>query len=437
MAFPNGVDINAANAVLKRVFGSKKAVLQFEAAAPYVKSRKKVAQKFGAGLYDAIQHSDIQSIGIRNSGAGIDNEDMPDPSSPEWDQPNFDAVRRYGRITLSGKAQSRAFSGDALQSFQGDVADLTASLSRSFYKDEEFACFNTSTATGAKTGCRGVLDSTAYTTGANTFTLDVATGPTQRRYRALQGIARGMKLDVYQKSNWAKVATIIVTGINETNSTFTGTLSDDLAGTSDSWYLFRAGDFNKEISGLGDIIDDGTYTTTYGGLTTGADWVGIVLANSGNLRDFSAPLMNEAQLRLEKRNEGDEKMEGWMSYGMQQEVLAFYQRTISSQKTMGEGPFKINLGGKAEEWGPNFELKESPRMPSHCIYLVLPSAVDFLEQQPFGPVSLGMGKNGADRFFVRIPGKDNWEALMVHEFQQRTLTRNKMVKIDDMNQGNY
>ena len=432
------VDINSASSVLKRIFGSKKAVLQFESAAPYVKSRKKVSQKFGAGLYDAIQHSDIQALGIRNSGAGIDNEDMPDPSSPDWDQPTFDAVRRYGRITLSGKAQSRAFSGDEEQSFMGNVADLTASITRAFYKDEEFSCFNTSTATGAKSGCRGVLDNTAYAAGAGvTFNLDIATNATTRRYQNLQGIVRGMNLDVYSSATWQKVASIYVTGINEVAQTFTGNLSDDLAGTATTWYLFRKGDFNREISGLGDIIDDGTYTTTYGGLTTATDWTGIVLANGGTLRDFSAALMNEAYLRLEKRNEGDEKMEGWMTYGMQKEVLAFYQRTLISTKQMGDAPFKVNLGGKATEWGPNFELKESPRMPSNCIYLVLPSAIDFLEQQPMGPVSLGMGKNGADRFFIRVPGKDNWEALLCHEFQHRTLTRNKMVKIDDMNQTGF
>lgn len=434
---PNGIDISAANAVLKRVYGNKKAVVQFESAAPYVKGRKKTPRKFGAGLYEGIQYSDIESIGIRNSGPGIDNEDMPTPSTPVWDQPTFDSVRTYARITISGKAQSRGFAGDQLQSFMGDIADLNASVARAYWRDCEFRAFNTSTASGSKSGCRGVLDNAAYSVGLNTFALDVTTSPTHRRYRAFQGIRQGMLLDVYDKATWQKVAQIAVAGVDEVGGTFTGNLDTDLAGSADTYYLFREKDFNRDIIGLGDIIDDGTYTTTYGSLPTTGLWKGIVLQNGGTLRNFSAPLMNEAQLRLEKRNDGDEQMEGWMSYGMKQELLGFYQRTIISTKPMGDSPFKVNVGGNVDQWGPNFDIRTSPRMASHEIFLVLPKSIDFLEQEPFGPVSLGQGKNGADRFFQRVIGKDNWEALLVHDFQQRTLERNKFVKITDLNQVGY
>lgn len=435
----NGVDIVAANNVLKRVFGNRKAVVQFEAAAPYFKSRKKVPKGFGAGLWEGIQYSDIQSIGVRNSN-GNDNQDMPLATAPAWDQPNWDAVRKYVRIPLSGKAQSRAFDNDNVQSFMGGVADLTASATRAYYKDQEFCVFNTSTPSGNKTGCRGILNNAAYTSGGgntlNTFTLDTSTAQS-RRYRALQGIFQGMYLDVYDKSTWTLAATIQVTLADELAGTFQGYINADLAGTSDNWYLFRNGDFNQDVIGLGDIIDDGTNTTTYGSLTTGGLWKSYVLANGGTLRDFSPTLMNQAQLRLEKRNDGVEKMEAWMSYGMKEQLLAFYQRTIISTKGMGTSPFSVNVGGDVDKWGPNFDIRTSPRFPSHEIHLILPKAIDILEQQPFGPVSIGGGTGTTPQFFMRLPGKDNWEALLRHDYQQRTLERNKFIKIADINQNSY
>lgn len=434
------IDINAANAALKRVYGNPKAALQFEVAAPYYKSRTKENVKIGAGLYDGIQTQDNQSLGNRNTGTGIDNEDLPVPTAEAFDQPVFDTVRTYGVIALSGKAVNRAMEGLPLQSFMGDIGARAMSLGRSYAKDADFRLFNTSTLTGSKLGARGVLNNSTYaaSTAAQTFTLDTTTDATCRRYKLLQGIAKGMRLQVYSKTTWTYASTLVVTSINENNGTFAGTLSDSLAGTSNEWYLFREGDFNRDVAGLGDIIDDGTYTTTYAGITTGGDWQGVVLANGGTLRDFSAPLMNTVQLRLEKRNDGDEQMEGWMSYGMRGEVLAFYQRMIQVQKEQGTSPFKVNIGSASNDlqWGPNFTLKTSPRMPAHEIFFATQKVVKLLIQQPWGPVNIGgSGNSDKARYFQRVSGKDNWEAAFVEEAQQKTIERNKLVKLADINQA--
>lgn len=434
------IDINAANAALKRVYGNPKAALQFEAAAPYYKSRNKENVKIGAGLYDGIQTQDNQTLGIRNSGSGIDNEDLPVSTAEAFDQPVFDTVRVYGGISLSGKAVNRAMEGLPLQSFMGDIGARAVSLGRSYYKDRDFALFNTSTATGSKKGCRGVLNDASYTASATaqTFTLDTSTNATTRRYKLLQGIAKGMRLQVYSKTSWTYASTLIVTSINENNGTFAGTLSDSLAGTANEWYLFREGDFDREVAGLGDIIDDGTYTSSYAGITTGGDWQGVVLANSGTLRDFSAGLMNTVQLRLEKRNDGDEQMEGWMSYGMRGELLAFYQRMVQVQKQQGTEAVKVNMGYSSNDiqWGPNFTIKTSPRMPAHELFFSTQKVVKLLIQQPWGPVNIGgSGNTDKARYFQRVSGKDNWEAAFVEELQQKTIERNKLVKLSDINQA--
>lgn len=432
-----GFDITAANAALKRVFDKKGSVAQMQDEAPYSKSRRKVSQKFGAGLYSSIQTQRNQSIGIRNSGSN-DNQDLPSISNPAFDDPNFEAVRTYGRIYASGKAVSRALSGDDLQSFLGNIGMLAMDWTLAYWRDCDFRAFNTSTATGNKKGCRGILNSGAYSASgtAQTFTLDVATGATHRRYRLCQGIQPGMLLDVYSKTTWTKAGQILVsTSSMDTNPTFTGVLDTDLAATSDEWYLFREGDFDQDIAGLGDILDDGTYTTTYAGITTSGRWAGHVLSNSGTLRDFSPTLMNQAKL-LARKEAGDKPVEAWMSYGMLDALEAYVQHTISLNKDMGNAPFRANVGGDVEAWGANTTIKVCAMAPAHSIFLFQPDRIDYLEQESLGPVKLG-NEGGKDSFWTRVTGKDNWEAAFVHEFQQRTLRRNVGVKIEDLNQSTF
>src|SRR5665213_401095 len=409
-----GVDINAAENLLKRVFGTEQPVLQFQSEAPRFKAMRKKPFGFGAGVYDSIQNSDIQSLGISNSG----------------------------------KAQSRAFNNDEKQAFSRRLMELIASVSRSHYQAQEFSIFNTSTYTGNYTGCAGVLSNTAYAGGGNpnnlnSYSLDTSIAGT-RRYANLQGIFPGMKLDVYSSANWAKVATIQVMVVDEVALTFTGYQDNATPAALTTYFLFRAGnasnpgDFNRDVFGTGDAIDDGTNTATYLGLASAGYWKSFVLGNSGTLRDFVPQVMNEVQLRAQKRNNGNRKMQAWMCYGMEEMLLAYYQRTIVSTKGMGDTPFKVNLGGSPDEWGPAFTINTSPRMCPYEIHVFAADDFQIKEAVPFGPVNLGDGKDATPNFWARVIGKDNWEALMRQEYQQVNLTRNKGFKIADLNQNrNY
>lgn len=431
-----GFDMAQATAVLKRVQEGIP-VEQMQSEARYSKSRKYSGKGFGAGLFNSTQTARNQSIGIRNSSGTNDNEDMPRVSAPTYAAPQYEAVRDYLRMYISGKAASRALSNDEKQAFTRDIASQRYDLETAYWRDHDFRSLNSSTTNGSKSGCRGILNNAGYNASpstAITFTLDITTNTTGRRLKLCQGLEPNMALDVYESTGWTVVGTIIIASVDPTTSTFTGTLSDTLTATSDAFYLFREGDFNRDIAGLGDIIDDGTLTTTYAGLTSSGLWTGHVLGNSGVLRDFSPTLMNDAALLARKEN-GDKPIEAWMSYGCYNELLKYVQRVTQLIKDQGSTALKGNIGGDIEVWGKNITLEVCSKSPAHEMHIIEKEKIDFYEQEKLAPINFG--SQSKPELFQRIPGKDNWEAVLVREAMQRSLRRNLNTKITDLNQSAY
>lgn len=438
----NGLDINAMSTVLKNTFGNKAAILQYSSSSPRWKAVKKTQWGFGLGLFQAVQTGDIQSIGTRNSGPGVDGQALPDPTAPQWAQPSFGAVRRYQRMTVTGKAASYGLNNDQKQSFLHNVADVTASGIRAFNLDIEFGLFNQPTASGNFNGCRGILTNAAYPGGGNagnaqTYTLDTTTAAGWI-YGGLQGLYPGMKLDVVNITTKTVIATITVVWVDDLGLSFTGYSDNNIPAASLTNYLWRSGDFaNGDITGLGSIIDDGTYTTTYGNVVTGGYWKSFVLANSGALRDFTPELLNEIQTRAEKRNDGLTKNEAWMTFGMKKELLNYIQRTLLVQKDgESKAPFKVNIGGDIEEWGPSLTVKCSRAMLDHQIHIIAPTSITMQQQVPMGPLVLD-GATREPSYWQRIPGFDNYEAVLCCEQQQITYERNRNFKVVDLNQTLY
>lgn len=425
-----GFDMSVANSIVKRRFDDKDTVSQLQDAAPYYKSRRKVPADLGELLEASIQTGRNQSIGIRNSG-GQDNEQLPDISQPSFLSPEWDTVRIYDRIYLSGKAADRTSS--KARSFAAGVAFLVDDMQKAHWRDMEGRCFNGATATGNKTGCRGTLNNGAYTTAAgSTFTLDITTAEQNRRYKRAWRIHEGMKLDVYSKTSWTKVAEITVSTVDHAASTFTGTLTANLAATSDEWYLFRKGDFNRDVYGLLDIIDDGTYTTSLAAVTTSGLWKGSVSANSGTLRLLTPDILDEAILTSQEENE-IEPSEAWMCRQVYKALLLMHQRNIILNKGMGNEPVKANLGGKVEQYD-GVDIKRSTLALAHRIFITQKNDIDILEQVPYGPVNFGAGR-GKDIFWRFVSGMDAYEAVFVQEWQQRTRRRNLHYMIADITEA--
>ncbi len=433
-----GLDMSAVSGVLKRVQEGIP-VEQMQSEAPYSKSRKYSGKGFGAGLFNATQTARNQAWGIRNSGGTNDNENMPTISAPSYANPSYNSVRDYGRMYISGKAANRALTADEKQTFLKDMASQAYDLQTGYWRDLDFRALNASTVTGKKSGCRGVVNAAGYgasPAAAITFTLDTSSTTTARKLSLCQGLEPNMTLDVYESVGWTPVAKILVASVDPTTSTFTGTLSENLAATSDLNYLFREGDFNRDIDGLGDIIDDGTLTATYAGLTSSGLWTGHVLRNGGTLRDFSPTFMNQATLLARKEN-GDKPIEAWMSYGLYEQLLGYIQRVSQVIKDQGNAPMKANIGGDIEMWGKNITMKQNAKAPAYEMLLIQTEKIDYYEQVPLGPLTFGTDGKGNAELFERIPGKDNWEAVYVRESQQRSLRRNLNVKIEDLNHAAF
>lgn len=420
-----------ASNLIKRIYDSKDTVSQLIDSAPYIKSIKKTPADLGDALYASIQIGRNQSLGIRNSGSN-DNQALPRVSNPSFDNPNWNTVRKYARIYVTGKAVNRT--SVKQRSFFAGIGKLVADTNKSHWREQEFAAFNGSTASGNKTGCRGVLDDTAYVPGSQTFTLDVATSSTHRRYQRCIGLFPNMTLDVYDKATWVKVATITVSTVNKAANTFVGVLDNGLAGTADKWYLFREGDFNQDVAGLLDIVDDGTLTTALGGLTTAGLWSGNVLDNSGTLRDLTVELLNTCDLISQEQND-ENPGDAWMNFQMYQKLLELHQRTIVLNKGVGSGMFKANLGGQIEDFG-QAKIRKSSLVPSNTIFVVQTPDIEMIEQEPYSPMVFGQ-EAGKDVFWRFVPGYDAWEAVFVHEWQQKISRRNLHVQLGDVTQASW
>ena len=432
---------NGALATLKRVYEKREPMLQLPEELYYLKKIKKARKKIGEGLFDNIQNAQNQSFGIRNTGSGIDNEDLPDNAAPTFDPANWDMARSYLVLTLTGKAASRALTEAQEQSFLRNIAFLRADIENAYMKDCEFRLLNTPDQANGWTGLRGVLDNSAYVNGDTvTFTMDFTTNTTTRRYKLFQGLVENKILDVVSKTNANVVARIKIASIDVANGTFVGSLDADLAGTANEWYLFNQGDFSggagRDLNGLGGIIDDGTYTSTLGGVATSGQWQGIVLDNGGSLRDFAPAFMTEASLRTIKAN-GGKKTDSWMSFGMKQELIEYITRIINVQAQAGNRlPVKVNPQGDVEYWGPNAMINASAYMPAHEIFCTQPDGIIVEEQEALGPLVIG-GDAKNPVFWQKLPRKDTWEATLVHELMQRTRRRNVHVKIGDLNQPTF
>lgn len=427
----SGFDASVANSITKRIYDSKDTVSQLQDQAPYIKGLKKIPAGLGAGLYGNIQLARNQSIGIRNSGGTTDNEALPSVSQPAFDNPTWDTVRKYVRITMTGKGASRT--KDEKRAFASGVAFQIADAQKSYWRDQEFCVFNGQSATSNKSGLRGVLDDTAYAAAASvTFTLDVtATSPTKRRYAKCKGIPVGARLDVYDGATWTKAATIVVSAVDASANTFTGSLDNSLAGTADKWFLFREGDFNRDVYGLLDLVDDGTLGSSLAGVSTAGLWKGWVLDNAGTLRDLTVDLLDEAVLLSQEENDQDAN-QMWMNFQMYRKLLTLHQRSIVLNKEMGGSPVKANLGGSVETWD-GAAVKKSSLVPANTIFLLQTSDIALLEQVPFQPVNLAE-QGQKEAFWQRLPGYDTWEAVYVHEYQQMLRRRNLHVQIGDLNQ---
>lgn len=429
-----GFDMTVANNIVKRRFDDKDTISQLQDQAPYFKSRRKTPADLGQDLMGSIQTGRNQSIGIRNSG-GVDNEALPDISQPAFQEPIWDTVRIYDRIYVSGKAADRTSAKE--RSFAAGIAFLVDDMNKAHYRDLEGRAFNGSTATGNKTGCRGSLNSSAYAgnpagTAVQTFTMDITTADQNRRYKRAWRIHEGMTLDVYSKTTWGKVAEIVVSTVDHPNSTFTGNLSAGLAATADEWYLFRKGDFNRDVYGLLDIIDDGTLTSTFASLSTSGLWAGHRAGNSGTLRTLTPDILDEAILTSEEEND-IEPSEMWMQRQVYKALLLMHQRNIILNKSMGNEPVKANLGGKIEDYD-NCAVKRSTLVPAHYLAVTQKNDIDILEQVPYGPVNFGQNKS-RDAFWRFVPGYDAYEAVFCHEWQQRTRRRNLHYLIADIDEA--
>lgn len=227
-------------------------------------------ERSSAGVVETVggKYVDFPIRVTRNTGIGYRNENelLPAAGNQGYAEVHVGLKYGYGRVRFSGQLMQLADKN--YQAFASAMDNEMEYLKDDIVKDENFIVH------GDGTGLRTMIN-------------DAATSATHAVLNA-QWLEPGMLVDVLVASNGGAVAggaSLTVNSISGLNVTFSGSFVG--AATQG---VYRAGDYGREPTGLGLILDD---TKPLHGLDPAVQtkWKPVVNANAGTPRALAEGLM--------------------------------------------------------------------------------------------------------------------------------------------------
>lgn len=337
----------------------------------------------------------------RNTGIGYrnENEQLPPAGNAGYAAVHVPLKYGYGRVRFTGQLMKLAEKN--YQAFASAMDNEMEYLKDDIAKDQNFIFY----ADG--TGLRSTL--TDATTSA-THTVDNA-----------QWLEIGMTVDVLLKANGGAVAGaagLTISDINGLTVTFSGSFIGAV-----TQGVYRAGDYNREPTGLGRIVDD---TLTLHGLDPALQrkWAAAINANAGTLRALSEGLMI-TQCDNIRRN-GGKVSAIFTSLGVRR---AYFNLLTQQRRYTDTKEFDGGFTGLAFNYGTEIPVVEDVDSPPNRMKLLEESKIKVFRDQEWHWAD----DDGTTLKWVA--DFDAWQAVLRQYSEFGTIQRNAQGEIRDLTEG--
>jgi hypothetical protein len=389
------------DAILKEVYGPRiENQLQNETVA------LKRIERTSDGVTETVggKYVDFPIRVSRNTGIGYrnENEQLMAAGQQGYAEVHVPLRYGYGRVRLTGQVMTLAEKN--FQAFASAMDDEMEGIKDDLAKDSNRVVY------GDSSGLLAVVTAD----GVNTVTVNNA-----------QYLEIGMSIDILTIASGAVIAaTRTITAISAANVvTYSGA---DVAATATTDGLFRAGNYGREPSGLGNIV---SATATLHGLTVAAQpkWASLVRTNpagAGTNRALSEGLMIETCDLV--RVQGGKTSLILGSLGVRR---AYFNLLTQQRRYADTKEFAGGFSGLVFNYGTEIPMVEDVDAP--------PSKMRFLDESKF-KVYRNKEWHWADddgSVLKWVHDYDVWEGILRQYWEIGVASRNAQASLDDITEG--
>lgn len=396
MAAGDGANLTTINAILKEVYEPKiQSQLQNEitGAKRIEQTSEGVVETTGGKYVDfPVRVSRNTGIGFRNEG-----EQIPAAGKQGYAEVHVSLKYGYGRFQISGQAMQlsstneKAFAKALDDEMSGLKDDLAKDGARIFYGDGS-----------------GVV-ATLTTTGASaTQSVD-----------NVQYLEEGMKVDVVLTTGPTVVTTVTVVSISGLAVTFSASFT-----AAANQVLTRQGSYQREPSGLGNIIEDNTTALHTLDPATQPKWASHKDHNSGTNRALSEGKM--IQVCDAVRRNGGKTSAIFTSLGVRR---AYFNLLTQQRSFVNTKEFAGGFTGLPFNYGKEIPVVDDVDAP--------PNQMWFLDEGEFKIYRTKDWHYAADdgNTMKWVGDYDEWQGFMRKYCEMGTHRRNAHALLDDITEG--
>ena len=336
----------------------------------------------------------------RNTGIGYrnENEQLPNAGQQGYAAVHVPLKYGYGRVRFSGQVMELADSN--YQAFASAMDNEMEYLKDDIAKDQNFIVY------GDGTGLRATITDSAASTShtvANAQYLEI-----------------GMNTDILVIANGtALISSNVITDINGTTVTWTTTFTP----TASTHGVYRAGDYAREPTGFGTIIDN---AATLHGLAPGTQrkWAAYIDANGGTNRALSEGLMISVCDGV--RRNGGKTSAVFTSLGVRR---AYFNLLTQQRRYVNTESFDGGFEGLAFNYGTEIPVVEDVDAP--------PNRMKFVEEDKI-KIFRDKEWHWADddgTVLKWVVDFDAWQAILRQYSEFGTIQRNAHGELRDVTEG--
>lgn len=336
----------------------------------------------------------------RNTGISYRNEmeQLGNPGEQGYAEVHVPLRYGYGRLRISGQAMDLAETN--YQAFASALDGEVDGLKDDLAKDSNRVAYNDSS---------GLMASLTDTATSATHTVDNA-----------QYLEIGMVVDVLVRSTGATVSLALtindIVGLTVTfSASFTAALTHG---------VYRQGNYGREPSGLGSIIDD---TSTLHGLAPASQrkWAATISANGGVNRALSEALMIQTCDGIRTKS-GKKPSVIFNNLGVRR---AYFNLLTQQRRYTDTKEYAGGFQGLPFNYGTEIPVVEDVDARPNRMTFVYEDAITIYRTKPWH----WMDKDNS--IFKWVKDFDAWEALLRQYWEMGTNQRNAHGELRDLIEG--